>query len=66
MHFHLKEWKLWINEKPPSEKTYEQTYGVEGGENAATVEDAALEQEVNKNNKRLWFSILEQYCIFLR
>lgn len=37
-----------------------------GGENAATVEDAALEQEVNKNNKRLWFSILEQYCIFLR
>lgn len=36
------------------------------GENAATVEDAALEQEVNKNNKCLWFSILEQYCIFLR
>lgn len=31
MHFHLKEWKFWINEKPPSEKTYEQTYGIEGG-----------------------------------
>lgn len=55
MHFHLKEWKFWTNEKPASEKTYEQTYGIEGGENAATLQDTALEQEVsNKNNKHLW------------
>lgn len=31
MHFHLKEWKFWTNEKPASEKTYEQIYGIEGG-----------------------------------
>lgn len=56
MHFHWKEWKFWTNEKPPSEKTYEQTYSIEGGKNAATLEDAALEQEVNnENNKHLWF-----------